>query len=42
VGGGFMGTNRTRVGQHFEGAIDDLRLYDRALSDDELRALASR
>jgi RNA polymerase sigma factor (sigma-70 family) len=42
VGGGFMGTNRTRVGQHFEGAMDDLRLYDRALSDDELRALASR
>jgi RNA polymerase sigma factor (sigma-70 family) len=42
VGGGLKGGDRTKVGQHFEGALDDLRVYDRALSDDEMRALASR
>jgi RNA polymerase sigma-70 factor (ECF subfamily) len=40
VGGGWRNGDRTRVAQHFEGIIDDLSLYDRALGDDELRALA--
>ncbi len=28
-----------RIGDEFEGAIDDLRIYDRALSDEEIEAL---
>ena len=31
----------TRVWQHFDGALDDLRLYDRALSDAEIETLAA-
>jgi hypothetical protein len=27
------------IGRKFKGAIDDLRIYDRALSDDEIKAL---
>ena len=27
------------IGQRFKGAIDDLRIYDRALSEDEIKAL---
>ena len=27
------------IGRRFKGAIDDLRIYDRALSDDEIKAL---
>jgi len=28
-----------KIGQRFKGLIDDLRIYDRALSDDEIKAL---
>jgi Concanavalin A-like lectin/glucanases superfamily len=41
VGGGFAANDRTRVRQLFEGSIDDLRLYDRALTPEEIRGLAS-
>jgi hypothetical protein len=30
-----------RIGWRFKGLIDDLRLYDRALSDDEIKALSN-
>ncbi len=29
-----------RVGSHFKGLIDDLRIYDRALSEEEIKALS--
>jgi len=28
-----------RIGRRFNGIMDDLRIYDRALSEDEIRAL---
>jgi hypothetical protein len=31
----------TRVWQHLDAAVDDLRLYDRALSNDEVAVLAA-
>jgi hypothetical protein len=41
VGANQQGTDPKRVLQRFYGAIDELAVYDRALSDEELRALAS-
>lgn len=35
-----IGANAQRAGRLFHGLIDDVRIYDRALSVDELRALA--
>jgi RNA polymerase sigma-70 factor, ECF subfamily len=40
VGGGLHSTKRDHVTQLFEGAVDELRVYERALGDDEIRALA--
>ncbi len=31
-----------RIGQRFKGLLDDLRIFDRALSDDEIKALFDR
>jgi hypothetical protein len=31
-----------RIGQRFKGLIDDLRIYDRVLGDDEIKALFDR
>jgi hypothetical protein len=28
-----------RIGQGFKGSLDDLRIYDRALSDEEIKVL---
>jgi RNA polymerase sigma-70 factor (ECF subfamily) len=39
VGAGLVGEDRARPGQRFEGAIDELLVYERALSGDEIRAL---
>jgi RNA polymerase sigma-70 factor (ECF subfamily) len=40
VGAGLEGSARDRVGQRFEGALDELRVYERALTDAEIGALA--
>jgi poly(3-hydroxybutyrate) depolymerase len=37
-----IGENAQQTGRHFHGLIDDVRIYDRALSVDELQALAGR
>jgi RNA polymerase sigma-70 factor (ECF subfamily) len=39
VGAGLVGEKRARSGQLFEGAIDELMVYERALSGDEIRSL---
>ena len=39
VGAGLVGEKRARTGQRFEGAIDELLVYERALTGDEIRAL---
>jgi RNA polymerase sigma-70 factor (ECF subfamily) len=39
VGAGLVGEGRARPGQRFEGAIDELRVYERALTGEEIRAL---
>lgn len=39
VGAGLVGEQRERPGQRFEGAIDELLVYERALTGDEIRAL---
>ena len=41
VGAGLRGDDRTKIGQRFEGAIDDLRVYERALTEAEIRTLAA-
>jgi hypothetical protein len=40
VGGGLRGEPRDKVGQLFEGAIDELLVYERALGEREIAALA--
>jgi len=30
-----------KIGQRYKGLIDDLRIYDHALSDDEIKALSN-
>ena len=40
VGAGLFGANR-EMGQRFEGAIDELLVYERALSDEEILAVVS-
>ncbi len=40
VGAGLQGSARDRVGQRFEGALDELRVYERALTEAEIGALA--
>jgi RNA polymerase sigma-70 factor (ECF subfamily) len=40
VGAGLLGADRRRKSQLFDGTLDELRVYERALGDDELRALA--
>jgi hypothetical protein len=32
--------HRGEIWQHLDGAVDEVRIYDRALSDDEIEALA--
>jgi RNA polymerase sigma-70 factor (ECF subfamily) len=41
LGGAFNGRNQNAANQRFQGGIDELVLYDRALSDEEVAALAS-
>jgi RNA polymerase sigma-70 factor (ECF subfamily) len=40
VGAGLAGEERDRIGQRFEGAIDELAVYERALSPAEIGALS--
>src|SRR6185436_2615376 len=40
VGAGLVGEKRARPGQRFEGAIDELLVYERALTGEEIRALS--
>ena len=40
IGAGLRGPDRQRIEQRFEGAIDDLLVYERALSAEEISALA--
>jgi hypothetical protein len=41
IGGGVNAADQVSVGERFEGALDELLVYDRALSPDELAALAA-
>ena len=41
IGGGLAGSDRTHVGQLFEGTLDEVVVYERALDEAELRALAA-
>jgi hypothetical protein len=41
IGGALNGPDPDTASEHFEGALDELRLYRRALTDEEIRALAS-
>jgi len=41
VGGGLRGEPREQVGQLFEGAVDEVLVYERALGEREIAALAS-
>ena len=40
LGAGLVGEKRARPGQLFEGAIDELLVYERALTADEIRVLS--
>jgi len=37
-----MGRRAHDAGDHFPGALDEVRIYDRALSDEEIAWLAGR
>ena len=41
IGAEINGSNIREVANGFNGYVDEVRIYDRALSDDEIRALAS-
>ena len=42
IGAGRFSRYPQQLRQHFDGALDDLRVYDRPLSPDEIAALAAR
>jgi hypothetical protein len=41
IGGAFNSPDHSRVQAHYDGAIDELVIYDRALGEAEIAALAS-
>jgi hypothetical protein len=42
IGGSMNSRSRSRADDLFAGDLDELLIYDRALSEEELRALAAR